>query len=256
MQRIFDTHLHLWNLQECPISWVNSYKELNQNFDFNQAIKEYKNFEFLGAMYVETNSDDKDKEALFALKLKKLYGLKLCLADLKHKEEICAFREVMHTSFKGAKRLFETDFKKFMKILEKAQIVFEACLKNKELVFLEQFLRENTNLKVVLDHMGNPDINCFCDYKKDLQRLKKFSNFYIKLSSPDHFSMQTSQEFIFELFSFLKENFSEDRFLFGSNYPVSKLSPNKWANLILKSEVFENLDAIFYQNTLKLYKGG
>ncbi|MBZ7958262.1 MULTISPECIES: amidohydrolase family protein [Campylobacter] len=256
MQKVFDAHLHLWNLQEFPISWVNSYKELNQNFDFNKARKEYKDFKLLGAMYVETNSDNKDKENLFALKLKKLYGLKLCLADLKYKEEICAFREVMHISQKGAKRLFESDFKEIVKILEKAQIVLEICLKNRELGFLEKFLEENLNLKVVLDHMGNPEISCFCDYKKDLKRLKKFPNLYIKLSSPDSFSIQTSQEFIFELFLFLKENFSEDKFLFGSNYPVSKLNPNEWVNLILKSETFKYLDAIFYKNALELYKGG
>ncbi|WP_337212896.1 hypothetical protein [Campylobacter molothri] len=58
MQKIFDAHLYLWNLQEFPISWVNSYKELNQNFDFNKARKEYKDFKLLGAMYVETNSDN------------------------------------------------------------------------------------------------------------------------------------------------------------------------------------------------------
>lgn len=32
--------------------------------------QEYKEFEFIGAMYVEVNSDDLEKEALFALEQK------------------------------------------------------------------------------------------------------------------------------------------------------------------------------------------
>lgn len=40
---------------------------------------------------------------------------------------------------------------------------------------------------------------------KDLNLLKKFPNLYIKLSVPDDFSEQTSKEFIYELFAFLKK---------------------------------------------------
>ncbi|MCH5336081.1 MAG: amidohydrolase family protein [Campylobacter sp.] len=256
MQKIFDSHLHLWNLEEVSISWVNNHKKLHQNYDYLKAKKEYEDFEFLGAMYVETNSDDKDKEALFALKLKKLYGILLCLADLKYKEELCAFREVMHTSVKGAKRLFEPDFKELLQVLTNSNIVFEACLKNEELDMLKKFLSENPNLKIVLNHMGSPKITHFNEYKKDLEALKNFPNLWIKLSAPDDFSLQSPKEFIFELFSFLKYHFNEDKFLFGSNYPVSNLSPKTWANLITESKVFKNLDFIFYKNAYKIYKGG
>lgn len=256
MQKIFDSHLHLWNLEQTPISWIANDKKLNQNYDYLKAKQEYENFEFLGAMYVETNSDDKDKEAFFALKQKKLYGLLLCLADLKHKEELCAFREVMHTSIKGAKRLFEPDFKELLQVLKDSNIVFEACLKNEELSVLKHFLSENPNLKIVLNHMGSPKISRFDEYKKDLKSLKNFPNLWIKLSAPDDFSSQSPKDFIFELFSFLKLHFSEDKLLFGSNYPVANLSPKAWIDLIIQSKVFENLDFIFYKNAYKIYKGG
>ncbi|EAH5132719.1 amidohydrolase, partial [Campylobacter coli] len=77
---------------------------------------------------------------------------------------------------------------------------------------------------------------------------------YIKLSVPDDFSEQTSKEFIYELFAFFKENFSEDKFIFGSNYPVAKIAPAKWAKLIIESKIFKNLNKIFYQNALSIYK--
>ncbi|EAJ1661799.1 amidohydrolase, partial [Campylobacter jejuni] len=53
-----------------------------------------------------------------------------------------------------------------------------------------------------------------------------------------------------------KENFSEDKFIFGSNYPVSNLSPKQWIELIMQSKVFKDLDLIFYKNALLIYKGG
>ncbi len=255
MQKIFDAHLHLWDLGKIPISWIKDDEKLEQNYDFFRMKQEYKEFEFIGAMYVEVNSDDLEKEALFALEQKKLHNLLFCLADFKHKEELSSFREVMHTSKKGAKRLFEADFEEKIEILKTFNIPFEACMKNEELSFLENFLNKNSNLKVVLNHLGSPKINRLNEYKKDLNLLKKFPNLYIKLSTPDDFSQETPKEFIFELFAFLKENFSEDKFIFGSNYPVSNLSPKQWIELIMQSKVFKDLDLIFYKNALSIYKG-
>ncbi|EMB6965157.1 amidohydrolase family protein [Campylobacter jejuni] len=255
MQKIFDAHLHLWDLEKIPISWIKDDEKLEQNYDFFRMKQEYKEFEFIGAMYVEVNSDDLEKEALFALEQKKLHNLLFCLADFKHKEELSSFREVMHTSKKGAKRLFEADFEEKIEILKTFNIPFEACIKNEELGFLEKFLSKNPNLKVVLNHLGSPKINRLNEYKKDLSFLKKFQNLYIKLSIPDGFSQETPKEFIFELFAFLKENFSENKFIFGSNYPVSNLSPKQWIELIMQSKVFKDLDLIFYKNALSIYKG-
>ncbi|HEF9373008.1 TPA: amidohydrolase family protein [Campylobacter coli] len=254
MQKIFDAHLHLWDLNEVPISWLKDDERLNQNYDFSRMKKEYENYEFLGALYVECNGDDIDKESLYALSLKQTHSLLLCLADLRYKENLSSFREVLHTSQKGAKRLFEADFKKKIEILKNFQIPFEACMKNEELSFLEKFLNKNPNLKVVLNHLGSPKIDRLNEYKKDLNLLKKFPNLYIKLSVPDDFSEQTSKEFIYELFAFFKENFSEDKFIFGSNYPVAKIAPAKWAKLIIESKIFKNLNKIFYQNALSIYK--
>ncbi|HEH4159509.1 TPA: amidohydrolase, partial [Campylobacter jejuni] len=70
----------------------------------------------------------------------------------------------------------------------------------------------------------------------------------------DDFSEQTPKEFIYDLFTFLKENFSEDKFIFGSNYPVAKIAPAKWAKLIIESKIFDDLDKIFYKNALLIYK--
>ncbi|WP_192801412.1 MULTISPECIES: amidohydrolase family protein, partial [Campylobacter] len=245
-----------WDLDKMPISWLKGNEKLEQNYDFFRAKEEYEGFEFLGAMYVEVNSDDLEKEALFALEQKKLHNLLFCLADFKHKEELSSFREVMHTSKKGAKRLFEADFEEKIEILKTFNIPFEACIKNEELGFLEKFLSKNPNLKVVLNHLGSPKINRLNEYKKDLSFLKKFQNLYIKLSIPDGFSQETPKEFIFELFAFLKENFSENKFIFGSNYPVAKITPAKWAKLIIESKIFDDLDKIFYKNALLIYKGG
>ncbi|EAI8706618.1 amidohydrolase, partial [Campylobacter jejuni] len=171
MQKIFDAHLHLWDLEKIPISWIKDDEKLEQNYDFFRMKQEYKEFEFIGAMYVEVNSDDLEKEALFALEQKKLHNLLFCLADFKHKEELSSFREVMHTSKKGAKRLFEADFEEKIEILKTFNIPFEACIKNEELGFLEKFLSKNPNLKVVLNHLGSPKINRLNEYKKDLSFL-------------------------------------------------------------------------------------
>ncbi|MCR6593872.1 amidohydrolase family protein [Campylobacter insulaenigrae] len=254
MQKIFDAHLHLWDLDQMSIPWLKFNECLNKNFNYEDVIKKYQDFDLIGAMYVEANSDDKDSEASFALKQKELYGFKLCLADINYKDEISAFREVLHTNVKGARRLLEEDFLQILKYLEKENLVFEACMKNEELAMLEFVFRTCPKLKVCLNHFGTPSKEHLDQYKKTLEKFSHYSQFFIKLSAPDNFSQETSKDFLFEIFAFLKACFGEERLLFGSNFPVAKLEPNEWAKLIIQSEVFENLDAIFYKNAFNLYE--
>lgn len=205
MQKIFDAHLHLWDLDKMPISWLKGNEKLEQNYDFFRAKEEYEGFEFLGAMYVETNSDDLEKEALFALEQKKLHNLLLCLADLKYKEELSSFREVMHTSKKEAKRLFEADFEEKIEILKTFNIPFEACMKNEELSFLEKFLNKNPNLKVVLNHLGSPKIDRLNEYKKDLNLLKKFPNYILSFRFQMIFQNKPQRNLFMSFLLFLKK---------------------------------------------------
>ncbi len=95
--------------------------------------QEYKEFEFIGAMYVEVNSDDLEKK-LCLLWSKKLHNLLFCLADFKHKEELSSFREVMHTSKKELKDYLKQTLKK-NRNFKTFNIPFEACIKNEELGF-------------------------------------------------------------------------------------------------------------------------
>ncbi|EAH5200759.1 amidohydrolase, partial [Campylobacter upsaliensis] len=41
MQKIFDAHLHLWDLKKVPISWLKDDVRLEQNYDFANFKKEY-----------------------------------------------------------------------------------------------------------------------------------------------------------------------------------------------------------------------
>lgn len=45
MQKIFDAHLHLWDLDKMPISWLKGNEKLEQNYDF-RAKKNMKDLNF------------------------------------------------------------------------------------------------------------------------------------------------------------------------------------------------------------------
>lgn len=248
MQKIFDAHLHLWDLQKLSLSWLENFPTLKRNFYLEDLLTFYKGFEFLGGLYVEVDCEDKKAEFQFATLLKNK-GLKLCLGSLE--EGLSSFRQVLHTDERGAKRLLDDEFRVLLKELEKRNLPFEACIRSQDLSLLEQSLRDNKKLKIILNHFGSPKISAFDSYKKDLKILSKYENLWIKLSAPDVFDV----EFAKEIFILLKENFSEKKLIFGSNYPVSNLNPKQWVECILQSGVFENLDSIFYLNALAFYKG-
>lgn len=255
MQGIFDAHIHLWDLNKLDISWLECDESLKQDFEFKHLQKEYEGFHFLGGLYIEANTDDKAKEALFALELKRLYGLELCLADLTHAQKLCAFRQIMHTTKEGAKKLFDEDFKDLTSQLMKHDLAFEACVRSEDLALLIEFLKQNPKLKVVLNHLGSLGIKDFTAYEQDLKILASFPNFYMKISALDEFCKDTPKDFIFKLFHLAKRYFGEERLIYGSNYPVAKLNPKEWIALIEQSKVFKDLDALFYKNALRVYKG-
>lgn len=250
-QKIFDAHFHLWDLEQVSLAWLENIPHLKRNFGFDDLKKAYEGFEFLGGLYMEADSQDKDLESQFAFGLKE-QGLRLCLSSLE--SGICAFREVLHTSKKGAKRLFEEDFRGILSKLSQRGLVFEACMKNEEIEMLVAILQAYPKLKICLNHLGSPHKKCsLIEYEKTLQKLSCFPQFFIKLSAPDDLSLD-SKELLHEVFGLVKFYFDEKRLLFGSNFPVAKLCPKEWITLLIQSGVFEDLQGIFYQNALNLYK--
>lgn len=249
-QKIFDAHFHLWDLKQIKLAWLENLPHLKRNFSLDDLKKAYEGFEFLGGLYIEADSQDKTSEARFALALKER-GIGFCLGSLE--EGICAFREVLHTGKRGAKRLFDEDFKVILKSLEQRDLVFEACMKNEEVGMLQALLKAYPNLKICLNHLGNPKECNINEYKETLRDLSRFPQLFIKLSAPDDLTFD-SKEWMNEVFGLMKFYFGEKRLLFGSNFPVARLCPKEWMTLIEQSGVFKNLQAIFYQNALNLYK--
>lgn len=252
MSKIIDSHFHIWEIETIPLNWLSTNARLNRNFVFEDLEKAYKNLLFVGGLYIESASEDFAKEMEFISKQNNPKILGVCVADEKYLCEAKSFREILH--IQGAKRSLQKDFLENLEKLFCLNLPFEACMKTEEICSLKNLLLAFPKLKIILNHMGNPNKEYFLAYQEEIKVLSRYSNLYVKLSPPDDFSRDTSWEFIVEIFRCLLQGFGEDRIIFGSNFPVSLLQPMEWIERIQKSRVFKNPAKIFYQNAMGFYK--
>lgn len=260
---IVDTHFHIWERKDIPIEWI-KHTKFDRDFSFEDYLKAYENIHLIGGVYIEIDSSDKQKEFAYISNLarqkNKILGIvthtDTYLESIGVKK-ICGVREVLHTA-----KSTKINDKKFLETLSQIaktkDFVFEACILSDDIPELAKLAKEFKNLKIVLNHFGNPDIQNLENYKKDLLLLRDCTNVYCKLSPSDHFDLQISQEKYEKLFAIVFEIFGKERMVFGSNYPVSSFTPKEWLEITtknLKKLKLSDLDIskIYKDNAYLLY---
>lgn len=238
---IIDTHFHIWDKNDAR--WIlNSPARLQKNFSFDDYLKEFQDYDFLGGIYVEINADNIELESLKMLNFKHKKLLALCLATVGGS----SFREVLHTKNSGY--CLSSDFKKTINLVNENKLLFEVCINEKE---LNNFCKIAKEFKsgIIFNHFAN--IKNFNEIDS-LKQIAKNEQVYMKLSAQDDFILGQDYSKLLEMAFNI---FGEDRICFGSNYPVSELKPSQWIKQI--SNYFKNdtlKEKIFYLNAKRIYK--
>ena len=86
---------------------------------------------------------------------------------------------------------------------------------------LNTFLEANPSCKVVITHLGNPDIKEFPDFKsyRSIFSLSRYSNVYYQISGMKMFCDYPHQQ-LYPLIAEIVEHFDASRLMWASNYPI------------------------------------
>lgn len=275
--KIIDSHFHVWDLSVLKLSWLESIPKIRKNYFIDDYINEYKNSSFTleKAVYVEVDcdADYKDKENDYILSLNN-DKIKSVILSAKMQENMSlpkninlkGIREVLHTQNSRKGRCLEKDFKAGLEKLGKNNLIFEACVLEEDLSDIYESVKEFPNTKIVLNHLGNPNLEdnyCksinFQRYKKNISALAKLSNVYCKISGLD--ISKAPKKDIFYILNFCINEFGENRIMYGSNFPVCNIYTNitNWLNFLFEcvSDCSLNLQKnLFYKNANRLYTLG
>ena len=62
---VIDTHFHVWDLEQVKLAWLDDRPDLNRTIGFEEFLDFYKDRNLLGALYIESDSEDKQAELAY-----------------------------------------------------------------------------------------------------------------------------------------------------------------------------------------------
>lgn len=287
MKKIIDTHVHIWNLEQLRLPWLDSEDYLNQTFmeeDYQQAIVNDR-FAITDAIYMEVDCapNDRAKENTWIINQcessKSIFTGAVISGDLaddqfreyieKYRAKVSGVRQVLHVSGRERGFCLQPQFIQNVRYLGEIGLTFDLCMRNEELADGYELAKRCPDTKIILNHMGNPNMEMLTQplttekkiYRENwLDNLTLFSelpNVYCKISGVSE-TEQTGFEAFSEEINQVMDLFGEDRLLYASNFPVIDLGGglSKWTEFLLnltdtRSESFKR--KLFSENARLVY---
>ena len=284
MQRIIDTHIHIWDIERAEYPWLKGDTSiLNRTWTIDEIQKERTEAGITAGVLVQAsgNLEDTDLMLEIAESNEWIKGVVCWLPLMGTKEtgKLLEERFLNSEYFKGvrhqihdeknSKWLLQPSVIESLKLLAKNNIPYdvvgilpehiETVLKVAELV---------PGLRMVLDHLNAPPIATkekFGKWSELMSEAAKNKNFYAKISglgtASGNFANRTADD-IKPYVEFALQHFGVDRCFCGGDWPVSMLVntySNTWKitkNIINELLNDEDREKIFFSNANSFYNLG
>jgi L-fuconolactonase len=284
MQRIIDTHIHVWDIERVEYSWLKGDTSiLNRTWTIDEIQKERTEAGIEAGVLVQASSNLEDTELMLEVATNnewiKGVVIWLPLMDTKATGKLLEERFLELENFKGvrhqvhdekdSKWLLQPPVIESLKLLAKNNIPYdvvgilsshiETVLKVAELV---------PGLKMVFDHLNAPPIATkekFGKWGELMAEAAKNKNLYAKISglgtASGNFENRTADD-IKPYLEFALQHFGVERCFCGGDWPVSMLAntySNTWKitkNIINELVNDEDREKIFFSNANSFYNLG
>ncbi|MDA0813254.1 MAG: amidohydrolase family protein [Verrucomicrobia bacterium] len=293
---IIDTHQHLWDLERLPPPWVlGAPPVLARSYVIKDYLAATEGLNIARSIYMEVDLAPKDqqKEAEHIIELSKSPGQPTVAAVISGRPEseefanyITAFkgnpyikgmRRVLHGEDTGKGHCLQPQFVKSLQLLGELGMSFDICIRPTELADAFTLAKQCPGTQFILDHCGNADPKAFlpaastatdepwhtvAQWKDDMGRLASLDNVVCKISgiiarapkgwSADHLA---------PIINLCLDEFSKDRVVFGSDWPVCLLGGPLKAWVTALHEVISNRPAeeqkkLLHENAMRVYRLG
>ena len=245
---IIDTHMHLWDIDYLPYPWLATVPKLNRTFllgDYDRAIERVE-VEKMVFVQCECDSLNYTSETAWVTGITKIdsrvAGI-VSWAPLEKGENVRKELETLiqaNPLVKGIRRIIQSeedpdfciqpDFVRGVQILADYDLTFDICISTKHMPNVIRFAKQVPDVKMVLDHIGKPDIKGkeFDHWANGITKLSELENVYCKTSSlateadNDRWTLSDLKPYADHVFS----SFGFERCMFGGDWPVCTLAAN------------------------------
>ncbi len=277
---ITDSHLHLWDDKQLQYPWLSTMPMLNRSYVLSDFMEATHSLHLESCVFVQSGCevDQSLAEVNWVTELAKrdarIRGI-IAHASLELGDEARPHLEALKNNklVKGVRRLLMTEKNDFclqekfltgVQLLSEFNFCFEICINAGQLPSVIEMVERCPKVKFVLEHLGNPNIAAkeWDSWKKQMSELAAFPNVWCKLSrliteETQNWSADHLKPYIYHAI----EQFSYDRVLFGSDWPVVNVASSyaHWVHilsdlLIHHSASEDELKKIFHQNAQRCYE--
>lgn len=281
LQRIVDTHVHVWNFKKAEYSWLKANTSiLNRNYHVEELEEERKKAGITDGVLIQAanNYEDTDWMLEVAGKNEWIKGIVGWLPLMNPQQTAKALGEKYYNQkyFKGVRHLIhdEPDLKWLLQkeVLESLQILSDYHLPYDVVGILPEHIEtamaiaeKNPTLKMVFDHLNQPPIASkekFGRWGELMKEASKNPNFYAKISGLGTTSKnpQWSKNDIRPYIEFVLEHFGVDRCFCGGDWPVSLLAGSYSRTWKIYREVLDSLlneeeqQKVYSENAVAFYQ--
>jgi predicted TIM-barrel fold metal-dependent hydrolase len=276
---IVDTHQHLWDLERFRLPWIRKESPLNRSFvmrDYEQATA---GLNVVKAVYMEVDVDPKQQvaEAEYILDVCRQGKTPTVAAVISGRPASAEFRQYI-TRFKGNRYLkgvrqvlhvegtpaglcLSADFQRGLRVLDEMGLSFDLCMRHAELPDVVRMCEALPNLRFILDHLGNPDVQAkdTTAWRREIGRIAKCKNLVCKVSgivagARNKWTADDLAPFV----NHVLDSFGPDRVMFGGDWPVCTLRATyrEWVEAlrgIVRNRSAEQQRKLFHDNAVSFY---
>lgn len=235
-----DSHQHFWKFDAVRDAWITENMSILQKDFMPDDLKPLLDVNKIDGC-VAVQADQSEAETNFLLELanenewiKGVVGWIDLLSD-DTDERLDHYKK--YSTFKGLRHILEAEpngfisnprFIKGVALLAKKELTYDILTHEKQLIEVLIFINKLPKMKLVIDHISKPDIKnrSFKLWSTHMKELSTYDHVHIKLSGMVTEASWSSWKVadIKPYIDFCLENFSTDRLMFGSDWPVSLLA--------------------------------
>lgn len=236
-----DAHQHFWNHDPVKHYWINEeMKVLRRDFSPGDLAPILKDLKFDGTVAVQADETMAETDFLLSLAhkndfIKAVVGwvdlrteeAEETMQSLKMHQKLAGFRAIIQGAEEEA-YLKNPIFLKNIQLLSTYGYTYDLLVFHKQMESLVQFTDKLPDNRLILDHIGKPDIKNkeIKQWKEQIRIISSNPNIYCKLSG-----MLTEADYnnwkyddIMPYMEISAEYFGADRICFGSDWPVCLLA--------------------------------
>lgn len=275
MNNRIDAHQHFWKFDPLRDSWIDeTMQKIQRDFLPEDLLPLLQENKFSGCIAVQASQSEDETNFLINLAAKNdfikgvvgwvdLRGVTIeeRLNHFSSNKIIKGFRHVVQGEADDF--MLRKDFQNGIAALKQFNFTYDILIFHRQLPAAIKLVNEFPDQPFVIDHIAKPDIKSgdIASWKKGIQEIAKAENVSCKISGmvteADWKNWKTDD--LKPYLDVIFENFSADKLMFGSDWPVSNVASD-YTEVVKTLEDYisqlgvQNQNKIWHENATSFYK--